>query len=853
MLAHYLIAALRNVRDAPFAAVVNLLTLAVGLVCFIIAYSFVSFWNGAERHFRNADDIYVLTISIKNRDNGLGIDNYTRVPGVAADFLESDYPGIGKMARAVVIDRQTMIASEGRAVRLFGVAVDPQFAEIFDLPFVAGDAQSALTSPGSAVLTREGAARLFGTENPIGKNVVIGNSVDARITGVIDAIPEPSHLGHSANASLPFDLLASRDVLDALRNHGSGPPMTAASRWFMIDTVVYLYLPPSGELSPAALEAQLGDFVARHVPPETRKQQKYRFDVVPVGTLLGGAGNFFGTGLSFATALLVLGGLVLGVACVNYANLATARASRRVREIGVRKALGASPFQIATQHLLEAAALTFAALIVALAAFILAQPLVKALLGAELDANFFSTLGVWPVLAVLVVAVTLAAGAYPALVLSRVRPVNAVGAAQARLGSPLFSALLVGTQFAIASFLLIAVTVISLQNAEMRRTALEDIADPLIVIENPTSMTEIATATLRERLRSVPQVRGVTEVRSAPWESLLMANFTETPDPMSPKRTAIMRPVGFDFFRVFEVPLLAGRVFDREHSEDLPRAARAGPGKLPVDPGSESGSSPGTPSAEPQPLNIVVDRSFTTTGLNLASPEDAIGKLVYRPAPPFPGAPPQAAPMRIIGVVEDRTFSFFKTPVSTAGATYVLQTDLELTVARVSATDIDGALGNIDGAWHDLAPNVAINRRFLDEIFERAYSYYVRVNELFGALAATAFAICIAGLFGMATFVAGRRRREIGVRKTLGGSTSQMVALLIGGFSKPVLVANLIAWPAGYLAARAYLNQFSTSIDLTPWPFVASVGITLAITLLAVVGQTIRAARTKPSEALRHE
>jgi putative ABC transport system permease protein len=249
--------------------------------------------------------------------------------------------------------------------------------------------------------------------------------------------------------------------------------------------------------------------------------------------------------------------------------------------------------------------------------------------------------------------------------------------------------------------------------------------------------------------------------------------------------------------------------------------------------------------------SIVVDRQFVTA-LGLGTPEEAVDKLVYRPLPPFPGAQ-QQPPMRIIGVVEDRSFSFFKTPPNTAGSIYNAQADLGFTVVRVAAADLDSGLKGIDGEWKQLAPNVAISRRFLDEIFERAYAQYVRINQLFGALAVMAFAICVAGLFGMATLVAGRRRHEIGVRKTLGGSSRQMIALLLGSFSRPVVVANLIAWPAGYFAARAYLNQFSESIPLTPWPFLLSVAITLAIAWLAVMGQTLRAARTTPAEVLRNE
>jgi putative ABC transport system permease protein len=298
----------------------------------------------------------------------------------------------------------------------------------------------------------------------------------------------------------------------------------------------------------------------------------------------------------------------------------------------------------------------------------------------------------------------------------------------------------------------------------------------------------------------------------------------------------VVRQVGLDFFDVFGVPLIAGRLFDRDHAEDVQPP-------------------PGVPqSVDALPQNIVVDRSLTEA-LGYRTPQDAVDKLIYRSPPVVAAAvaPPRLPPMRIIGVVEDRTFSFYKTPTSVQGAMYALQAGLQTTIVRVKAAELDAGLAGIDAAWKQLAPNVAINRRFLDDIFERAYGGYTRMNHLFGTLSVMAFAICIAGLFGMAIFVAGRRRREIGVRKTLGGTTAQMVALLLIGFSLPVLIANVVAWPAGYFAGRYYLNQFPGSISLTPWPFVLSVVVTLAIACLAVLGQTLRAARTTPAEVLRNE
>jgi putative ABC transport system permease protein len=519
---------------------------------------------------------------------------------------------------------------------------------------------------------------------------------------------------------------------------------------------------------------------------------------------------------------------------VNYANLATARAARRVREIGVRKVLGASPAQIVTQSLLEAGLFTIAASIAALAVFALAQPLVKRLLGAELGTTFFTSLGVWPALATVIVCVTLAAGAYPAFVLSRVRPVSAITTGQARLGSPFFSTVLVGAQFAVASFLLIAVAVMTMQNDHMRSSALRGLQDQLLVVENPARKTNVPATTLRDRLSALPQVRGVTELRAMPWQFQMSIALSASPDPASAQHTVRTHQIGFDFFSVFSVPVVAGRVFDRDHGEDA------------VQPRSVPASS----DSEPMPQNVVVDRQFVTV-LGFASPADAVGKLVYRPMPQAASFRPP--PFRLIGVVEDRSFSLFKLPNGAAGDMYELQPNLGITVARIAAADVGSALARIDADWKQLAPNVAPIRRFYDDAFERSYAGYERTSQLFSTLAAMAFGICVAGLFGMAIFVAGRRRREIGVRKTLGATTAQMISLLLAGFSRPVLIANLIAWPAGYLAARTYLNRFGEAIPLTLWPFVLSAAITLAIASLAVLGQTVRAARTTPAEVLRNE
>ncbi len=271
MLAHYAAVALRSIRATPFTSAVNVVTLAVGLVCFVTAYAAGMFWSSAERHFRNVDDIHVLTINIKNRDNGTGLRNGTAAPDVAAEALKSDFPAITKIARAVIIDRKTMVAYGANALRLFGVAVDPEFLEIFDLPFVAGDARSALASPRSAVLTRERrceTVRLRRPDRQDDRDREQGrhhrDRRDRRDPGAVPIRP----LGQRA-AAVRRARIARCVRRDSPQSIGGQP----GAAWFVLGTFTYLYLPAAGGLSPESLARQLADFGARHVPAQMLRNQ----------------------------------------------------------------------------------------------------------------------------------------------------------------------------------------------------------------------------------------------------------------------------------------------------------------------------------------------------------------------------------------------------------------------------------------------------------------------------------------------------------------------------------------------------------------------------------------------------
>jgi putative ABC transport system permease protein len=866
VLKHYFAIALRNVRSAPFVFAMNVLTLALGLACFVTAYAFVAFWESAEQHFANADRIAVLTTNMSVTGQDFSYEDAPHVPEHAARYLQEDFPAIETIARAVVVNEDAMIAAGDRALRSFGVAVDPEFLEIFELPFVAGDPRTALRNPRSVVLTKAHAAQLFGDRDPMGAHVILGNLVDATVTGVLDTIPEPSHLGRSSSAELKLDWLASFDVLEPIRadNRIPLPPNFPTENWMAATSTTYLLLPADGSLTIDGLRAQLPDFDRRHVPPELASFAQITHGAVPVDQLLArelDVSMFVeGTGMSVPLLMLVLGGLVLVVACVNYANLATARAARRTREVGLRRALGARGAQIAVQHLFEAAVLAVVSFAVALIVFRAVAPLIERFAGADLVPTLFAGVRFWAFLAAVVAGVTLAAGAYPALALSRVQPVLALRASRQQIGSKLLTTLLIGAQFAVASFLLIAVTITALQNSHLVRTGLATNADPLVAIENEAGMTKVDSATLREELVRIPQVRGVTEIGAAPWVNMNGTIVSNSDDPSAPTKLVQNQAVGLDFFAVFDIPLIAGRVFDRARdyarleAEEKANAAGADSGNRDAGADADAGADQdgATPASPRQPEPIVVDRTFTAY-LGFASPEAAVGQLVY-----FPGSSSSAfggggaTPLEIVGVVENHSFVFFDA-MGTTATMYRLQQRLTYQVARLRRDEVAAGLDAIDLTWRRLAPNVAVSRRFLDDYFNDAYESFLHTSRVFSGLAGLAFAISVSGLFGMATLIASRRMREIGVRKAHGATSSRIVAMLLASFSRPVLVANVVVWPAAYMAARSYLDTFVAPIALTPLPFMLSLAVTLLIAWLAVGAQTLRASRARPAAVLRYE
>jgi putative ABC transport system permease protein len=648
------------------------------------------------------------------------------------------------------------------------------------------------------------------------------------IKGVVGAIPQPSQLATDESAGalpfgLRFDILVSGDM---------DPTLNTNRRWTSRGVYTYVMLPSDGSFSVGAFNDQLEAFARRNVPNDDTADLVFRARPTAESTQLWldqlvGANA---TGVSSAAVLMVLGALVLLVACFNYANLATAQSLTHAREIAVRRVLGAERHQIFTQYLVEGFVLTAFALAVAVACIAASMLVVRPAVFAAVADVLLPMKQLWVFLAALTVGVTLCTTAYPALVLCRVPPA-VVHRARAHDRARSFSSLLVGLQFAFAGFLLVAVFVTIAQSRALQRAIENPGGDPIVVIANNLREAGVDRELLKTELAKQPGVIGVSSIDFIPWgTSFRFADLSAVEDPAASQVNSSQEIVDPSFFDTMSIAVVAGRVFDPARAADTADldAWLAGAGAA--------------------DYNVVIDTAMVRR-MGLGSAEDAVGKTIYRPVSGSGSTPPQR--LRVIGVVED----FVIQPLNFgAPMFYLLNPDAAVVpVVRVAKADVAGALARIDETWAELAPDVPLRRRFANEQYEAAYGLFGVIDTVFAALGGFACLIATMGLMGISLHTMRRRTKEIAVRKVNGASARQVLVMLLTSFSKPIVIANLAVWPIAWVVMRGYLSLFAVRSGLGWLPFALSLLIALAVAWLAIGAQATRAARASPALVLRRD
>jgi len=670
------------------------------------------------------------------------------------------------------------------------VGVDPGFFDIFSLDFLQGAQSSALNDTDSIVLTESTAHKYFGNEDPMGKTMNFEWWGTWHDFRVTAVVADLPR-----NTHLDFDYLLAIDFVTR-----SG--MTIDT-WNVVAYRNYVRLREDAD--PGAVNAKIAGIMREHVP-----EWKSGVALFPARDIHLRYSQRGAKAVTFVTLFSLIGLLILVMACINFVNLATARSAKRAREVGMRKVIGARRGQLVRQFLSESMLMTLIALIGSLVLVWLLLPIVNAISDKSLVLRPDGALGLQMLAVVLLVGT--GAGLYPALHLSGFRPTQVIGRSSiSRSGSPLFRKILVVVQFAV-SILLIISSVVVLRQSDFMRSRDWGINTEYVVNMALRGGIRNNYRVIREELLRLPHIDGICITNG----SLNKRFATDEADwegrNPGQKLSMAIHAVDDEYDDVFGIEMAQGRFFSQDFSTDAEEA-------------------------------VVLNQ----TAVRNMGMEDPIGKRFDCPLPFDPDRKG-----RIVGVVKDFHFRSLHEPISPLILVIAPGWITDLYI-RLDGVDLPGTMAAIEKIIKTRAPDFPFDYRFMDEEIDDLYRSEVRTGALVRAGTGLAVLIASLGLFGLASFMAEQRTKEIGIRKILGSSTGAIVSLLTKDFLLWVGISNLIAWPVAWWVMSNWLRNFAYRAPLTIWPFVLSGAAALVTAWLTVSWQSLRVATSDPVKALRYE
>ena len=831
---NYLTVGVRALAKNKTYAFINIFGLAIGLAACLMILLYVRYELSYDKALPGADQAYQYQSYFTDPDAG-EVQRIQMAPYVSKDFLKKDFPQVEAAVHALASGPILLKDGQAYATEDFRF-VDGNLLEILQFPLLKGNRETALDQAGTIVLTETEARKYFGNEDPMGQTLTLssrGQQVDYRVTGILADLPKNSHFAATMIARYdPKSYWA--DQQDFMTQWGW------QSGW------VYLKLRPGADAD--AINAQMEAFEKRNIPDQvfggqrTNQGDFSEFKLVNIADVhLGEAQEAAMTPGNDRRSIITFGviaALILAMACVNFTNLATARASQRAREVALRKVLGANRKQLVTQFLGESVLVAGFAMLLALAFVELALPAFSGFLDADLEMGYFGEGGLIIPIVGLVLLVGAAGGIYPAFYLSRFQPAKVLKANKSSAdahGSGSLRNILVVAQFAVSIGLIICTAVVYAQTVHARTANPGYKRDGLLQVEN-IGRREMFPLT-ETLIRELKQIDGVTNVGRSNI-GIATRNNQNTGVQMPGRNEPINignYSIDTGFFDTMGIELLAGRLFD----ENRPMDDSTTP--FPEDDAAER-------AMVERGYNVVLNE-LAVRRLGLGTPQAAVGKTIKMLADPEYGG---VVNVTIIGVVKDSRFRSIRETIdpiifraSRIGQNWML--------VRYDAADPSRVRRDVEAVWKRLAPEVPFDAQFSDEIIGELYEAEDARAQTFAGFAILAVIVACLGLFGLAAFTAERRTKEIGIRKVLGARSQDIVKLLAWQFSKPVIVANLIAWPIAWWVMRDWLNTFDTRIDLGPTPFVLAGVLALAIAIGTIAGHALKVARANPIHALRYE
>ncbi|MEO1010542.1 MAG: ABC transporter permease [Bacteroidota bacterium] len=800
MFKNYLKIAWRNLIKNKGYALLNIGGLAIGLACFLLITLYISHEFSFDDYHERKDNIYRVAHH-SNSDDVKDAWIWGNAP--VGPALKSDFPEIVEKVQFsgisdVLLEYHNRSFQEGKCFY-----VDASVFDVFSWPLIAGNPKTALEAPYSIVLTETMAKKYFGNENPIGKTLKgtggRASDGDYTVTGIVKDIPGNSHF--------TFDVLMSMSSFYQTRPQ-------IFNQWGYVD--FYTYLLVSENFEEKTFETKIPGFLDEHLGQEQRKEYYYNISLEPLERIYlhstadrqpGETGS-----LSNIYIFAIIGLFLLVIASINFMNLATASSMERAKEVGVRKAIGAKREGLIYQFLGESFLLVFMAAILGLLLALVGLPFLGSLTGSTFEPSTLLDARIVALYFGAALVTGIASGSYPAFILSGFKPVSVLKGAfrTTGQGTNLRKALVV-FQFSLSIAIIASTVVVYHQLGFMLNKDMGFDKEQQLILDFNWDGTVLDNAeTIKNELLSLNDVSSVSLSRTVPGSHFPAAGTAiETPQGNMDNFGPYIYEVDNNFIQHYKIDVVAGRGFSQEFPTDSISSL------------------------------VVNEAAVKMFGYN--DPKDIIGKKFDQ----------WGRQGTIIGVVEDFNYKSLHqkvAPLTLRQVPYGRYFSL-----RIRTDNFQDVLAAVEQKWKELAPHRPFLYNFLDEAFNKQYQADLRFRKLFSIFSCLAIFIACLGLFGLATYSAMLRTKEIGIRKVLGAEVGSIVVLLSKDFIKLVGIAILIAIPFSWYAMEQWLNEYAYKIDIEWWVFLLSGVMALSIALITVSFQSIKASLANPVKSLRTE
>jgi putative ABC transport system permease protein len=791
MLKNYFKIAFRNLWRHKIFSLINIMGLAVGMTaCFLISL-YVNFEMSYDSFHKKADRIYKIVADIKTPTEVINAD---RPAWAVPSNVKNEFPEVESFVR-IASDEILVRKGDIKFQETSAAWVDSSFFHVFDFKLLKGNPQTALKDQYSIVFSQTAAKKYFGNEDPIGQTVLIrGDGQPAKVTGIMQDMPE--------NSQIKADMLLSMVSLNQRGN--------LDSNWGGYWPRGYLLLKPG--TNSTALQSKLPAFLEKRNGTEMKKSQ-----MVPTlflqplryvylysdreGQKKGNIANVY--------IFSIVAIFILLIACINFINLTTARSAERAKEVGIRKVVGAAKAQLTKQFVGESIVICLIAFLLTILFSWLLLPLFNQLSGKIISQSIFQNISYLAILFGAAILIGFLAGIYPALVLSSFKPVVTLkGKFSTGSRGILLRKALVVSQFTISIGLIIATTIVYNQMQYMRSRDLGFAKDQIMVMDTYGDQGKDA---LKQALAAMPSIKSVALSSSVPGSGNPGA-YSQIENVKGDLQIANLDLyfVDFDYINQFKIKMVAGRAFSREFLTDTTQAMI---------------------------LNESAVKMF-----GYSSPQQAIGKRFQQ----------WGREGKIIGVMKDFHFRSLQQPIKPLTMRIEPEGN-NLVSINVSAQNLPNTIAAVEKKWKELIPNRPFSYYFLDEYFDNQYRGEERFGKLFLNFAILAIFISCLGLLGLASYSTIQRTKEIGIRKVLGASVSNIINLLSKDFLWLVAISALISFPIAWFAMNKWLEGFAYRTGVPWWVFLAAGILATLIALLTISFQAIRAAIANPVKSLRTE